>query len=170
MKMKIAPFMIALVLLAFLMTTPVAAKDDGPNDTVLTLGLNAVITLLSLNESTEWLLSPAHEGVETKTGYFVIQSNKEWQLQVKDGSPFTKGHMREWNGTSYGEHMLFNPVGISAEREVLLPYGGVIQIGSRTDYLDIPIIFKQEVTWMDEPLKNGEMYRIVVTFSANQLI
>jgi hypothetical protein len=170
MKMKLAPFMLTLVFLVFLMTILVAAKDDGSDATTLTLGLKAVIRLLALNESTEWLLSPSHEGVETKTGYFVIQSNKEWQMQVKDENPLTTGHMREWNGTSYGERWFSDPLRIRAEREVILPQGGVIQSGNKTDYIEIPIIFEQEVSWMDEPLVPGEMYRIVVTFSANQQV
>jgi hypothetical protein len=168
----IALLVLALGLLAFLTTTSAIKYNNESNTSTISVGVDNLLQLLYQNRSVEWLLSPTHEGPEVKTGYLVIKADREWQIQVIDKNPLTSGHMREWDGTNYGNRILSSPVRISAEREVTLPDGGIIQTGNKTDYFKIPVNFKQEVGWLDEPLFGGtnDIYRIIVTFSFNQQV
>lgn len=101
-----------------------------------------------------------------------IRSISPWFVTVEDVDPATRGHFTEWNGTSYCSRRLLYPLNVSASREVTLPDGGIIYSGTDTNTTgDIfNVTFRQRTSWNDEPLQEGSMYRIMVTFKVNPVI
>jgi hypothetical protein len=101
-----------------------------------------------------------------------IRSIRPWFVTVEDVDPATRGYFTEWNGTSYCSRRLLYPLNVSASREVTLPYGGIIHTGTDTNATgnNFNVTFRQRTSWDDEPLQEGSMYRIMVTFKVNPVI
>ena len=101
-----------------------------------------------------------------------IRSIRPWFVTVEDVDPATRGHFTEWNGTSYCSRKLKYPLNVSASSDVTLPDGGIIHTGTDTTASgDIfNVIFRQRTSWDDEPLQEGSVYRIMVTFKVNPVI
>ncbi|HWQ18645.1 MAG TPA: hypothetical protein VN455_02630, partial [Methanotrichaceae archaeon] len=85
-------------------------------------------------------------------------------VMASDIDPDTRGHFTEWNGTSYHSRILKYPLNVSASKEVTLPKGGIIHIGSDMIGDEFNVAFRQRTSWDDETLQEGHMYRIIVTF------
>lgn len=102
--------------------------------------------------------------MQTSEGMLFLKSNIDWQVGASDRNPATNEHMTEWNGSEYGEKKLIHPLVVAADREVVLPDGGILQTGSKTAGLRIPFVLKQNVSWLDEPFVEGHTYKIDVTF------
>jgi hypothetical protein len=103
---------------------------------------------------------------------FQIRSIRPWFVTVEDVDPATRGYFTEWNGTSYCSRRLLYPLNVSASREVTLPYGGIIHTGTDTNVTgnNFNVTFRQRTSWDDEPLQEGSVYRIMVTFKVNPVI
>ena len=101
-----------------------------------------------------------------------IRSIRPWFVTVEDVDPATRGHFTEWNGTSYCSRKLKYPLNVSASREVTLPDGGIIytETDTNTTGKNFNVTFRQRTSWEDEPLQEGSMYRIMVTFKVNPVI
>ena len=101
-----------------------------------------------------------------------IRSIRPWFVTVEDVDPATRGHFTEWNGTSYCSRKLKYPLNVSASREVTLPIGGIIHTGTDTNATgnNFNVTFRQRTSWDDEPLQEGSVYRIMVTFKVNPVI
>ncbi len=115
-----------------------------------------------------WQLMP--DATNELTAAFNVKANKDgWQVSVRDYNPVTSGHMTEWTWLGYRSLKLENPLRVKAANEVNLPEGGIIQTGSRTTGhgQNINVTFLQEGTFTDEPLPEGRVYRIVVTFTGS---
>jgi hypothetical protein len=134
--------------------------------TIIEVKVLPVIKLVVINDSNKWVLNPSEPGLETQEGSLLIRANIPWMVGVRDYDPITMGHMTEWNGKVYGTRKLSNPLSVSAESEVVLPDGGLIQSGERTSGQQISFYFTQEVAWEDEPILEDATYRIVATFYA----
>ena len=115
-----------------------------------------------------WQLKP--DEANEQTGVLNVKANKDgWQVTVNDDNPATSGHMTEWTGSGYGTLELTNPMRVKAAYEVALPEGGLIQTGDKTkgQGQDINVAFIQEGTFADEPLSEGHVYRMVITFTGS---
>jgi hypothetical protein len=101
-----------------------------------------------------------------------IRTTRPWFVTVEDVDPATRGYFTEWNGTSYCSRRLLYPLNVSASREVTLPYGGIIHTGTDTNVTgnNFNVTFRQRTSWDDEPLQEGSVYRIMVTFKVNPVI
>ena len=109
-----------------------------------------------------------------------VSANGNWKVTAEDLRTTTDGHMTEWDGSDYGSERLINPMMVSATSsgyiekvdEVELPVGGIIAIGTDTsnEIIDLPVTFKQPVSWADNVLENGHSYNIVVTFTISAYI
>ncbi|VVB64038.1 Uncharacterised protein [uncultured archaeon] len=72
--------------------------------------------------------------------------------------------MTEWTGAAYASRKLEAPLSVSAEREVALPPGGIIQTGTAVGEHDIEVTLSQVVSQDDLPLEDGHVYRIELSF------
>lgn len=134
--------------------------------TIIEVKVLPVIKLVVINDSNKWVLNPSEPGMETQEGSLLIRANIPWMVGVRDYDPLTMGHMTEWDGKVYGTRRLTNPLSVSAQSEVVLPDGGLIQSGDKTGGQQISFYFTQEVAWEDEPMLGDATYRIVATFYA----
>jgi hypothetical protein len=126
------------------------------------------ITITLPSDIAEWRLIP--DETNELTAVFNVKANKDgWQVAAKDNDPVTSGHMTELTGSDYGSLRLASPMRIKAACEVTLPNGGMIQTGSKTtgQGQNINVAFIQESTFADEPLPEGHVYRIVITFAGS---
>jgi hypothetical protein len=105
-------------------------------------------------------------------GTINVKSGGPWIAMVEDVDPATRGHLTEWNGTSYRSRRLEYPLNVSASREVTLPKGAIIQTGTETKALgnNFNVTFRQRTSWNDEPLQGDSVYRIIATFRVSPLI
>ena len=132
--------------------------DDPP-------GHHITVTLPS--DIAKWQLMP--DETNELTAVFNVKANKDgWQIAVNDNNnnPATSGHMVEWTGSNYGSIKLSKPTKVRAAYEVTLPEGGIIQTGSKTTGhgQNINVVFQQDVTFADDSLIEGHVYRIVLAF------
>jgi hypothetical protein len=155
-----------LIISIILICTALCCGQNQVGITIIEVKILPVIKLVVINESNKWVLNPSVPGIETQEGSLLIRANIPWMIGVRDYDPITMGHMTEWNGKDYGTHRLTNPMSVSAESEVVLPNGGLIQSGDRTGGQMISFYFTQEVAWEDEPILGDSTYRIVATFYA----
>lgn len=123
------------------------------------------ITITPPSAISGWQFQP--DATNELLAVFNVKANKDgWQVAVKDSDLATSGHMTEWTGSDYKSLKLSNPMRVKAAYEVALPEGGMIQTGSKTagQGQDIVVTFLQDSTFEDEPLPEGHVYRIVITF------
>lgn len=113
----------------------------------------------------------------SKIGTLEVKGGGEWSVEVfSDGEPI-QGHMSEYDPVEceyIGEsgRQLADPLKIQAYDqqgafvgEVDLERGGAIIQGGGNGPEFYTLYFNQTVWWCDEPLSQGHIYRIVVTFS-----
>ncbi len=169
MRKSILFLMLCLVILSMPMLNALAASSD--NDTTEISGnVIGAIEITAPADISGWELDPSITQPNTQTGTLHVKANKGWQVTASDEDMNTNGHMTEWDGSNYGERKLSNPMKVSAEVEVTLPTGGVIQKGEETGSggMDITVTFKQTVTWDDDAYV--KTYRIVVTFTGSLIV
>lgn len=138
---------------------------EGQLNLLLSTPPGAQITITPPSGISGWQFDP--DGINQVTGILNVKANRDgWQVTAKDSDPVTSGHMTEWTGSAYGSLKLTNPMKIKAAYEGTLPNVGVIQTGSKTGAhgQDINVIFTQEGSYIDDPLPEGRIYRIVITF------
>jgi hypothetical protein len=144
---------------------------DGQLDLIVNELSGYHITITPPRDISEWQLRPDETNQITAT--FKIWANKDgWQLTAKDSDTTTSGHMTEWTGAGYSSLKLANPMRVKAASEVSLPDGGVIQTGDKSNNIqgqNIEITFLQNVTFADEILPEGHVYRIVITFTGSYI-
>jgi hypothetical protein len=165
-------------LLICLIVFPLASSDvievvpgqsiEGQLDLVVGEPPGHKIIITSPSNVFGWLLKPGE--TNELVGIFNVKANKDgWQIAVKDNNPATSGHMIEWTGSGYGSIKLASPMRVKAANEVALPEGGIIQTGSKTtgQGRNLSVAFIQDGTFADEPLPEGNVYRIVITFTGS---
>jgi hypothetical protein len=116
-----------------------------------------------------WELQPSEPGIYTKKGVIKVTANTEWKVRVKPTDEANNGRMTEWMGTSYASKELQAPLKISADREVTLQEGGIIQTGKTVGEHDIEVKLIQVVSKEDLPLENGHVYRIALSFEGSPM-
>jgi hypothetical protein len=114
-----------------------------------------------------WELKPSAPGIYTKKAVLKVAANTGWKVIVKDADEVTAGHMAEWTGTTYASLKLKAPLSVSADREVTLPEGGIIQTGTTVGEHNIEVTLSQEVAQEDLPLEDGHVYRIALSFEGS---
>ena len=147
-----------------------AAFGENLSTTVKELNLN-VMTISVKHNNLSNIEDPRTPLLEIND-LLQIRSTGPWFVTVEDVDPATRGHFTEWNGTSYCSRKLKYPLNVSASREVTLPEGGIIHTGTDTNTTskDFNVTFRQRTSWDDEPLQEGSVYRIMVTFKVNPVI
>ena len=113
-----------------------------------------------------WEFQPSVPGVYTKKGFVKVAANTGWKVTLKTDE-LNDGHMTEWTGTNYATRKLKAPLSISADREVTLPEGGIIQTGTTVGEHDIEVTLSQVVSEDDLPLEPGHVYRIALSFEGS---
>jgi hypothetical protein len=113
-----------------------------------------------------------------------VTSSTDWQMTVSSDRP--DGRMVEYDPAAYeyvpGGRALESPLKISSCGtyssgtdgrhglwEVDLSEGGMIQQGEETSEggQQVLVTLGQRVAWTDEPLEEGQAYRIVLTFTVS---
>lgn len=175
---------LALALAFFLfLNNPSDASGTPPGGFgtgILTMG-NSPATSVSISAPatiTSWKLSPSGTGVNIIAGTMKVTANVDWQVSATDLDAITQGHMTEWDDSKYiasNPEKLDSHMKVSAQSggyvdtgyEVELPTGGMIAKGNNTEtkIVDVPVTFKQPVSWSDEVLTSVHHYNIVVTFT-----
>ena len=115
-------------------------------------------------------------GDNESCGTLNVKSNVLYQCNAYDLNPITEGHMTQWDGSAYGSHQLISPMHVACVAEatdVDLEVGGKVADGVPIDHEvnpegdDFEVCFQQVVQWGDAPLSGGDVYHIVVTFTAS---
>ncbi len=118
---------------------------------------------LTPKEILDWLILP---GANYQNISLHVKALGDWQISVIDANLITSGYMAEWTGEAYTTKRLENPLKVKADNEVTLSEGGMIQSGTGAE--DVLVTIEQTGSWDDEPLEDGGMYRIVLTFTASR--
>lgn len=162
--------LIACVICILLISiAPLSQSHTTSTATVMiTASVRPTVQLDYTNETATWAFSPTTADNQTRSGTIVVKANTDWQLVVEDTNPATSGYMTEWDGQRFGPSKLAEPLVVSAEREVALPRGGIIQTGSRTSGQEVNIIFMQRVLATD--LLKQDDYRIAITIRGSPLV
>jgi hypothetical protein len=135
-----------------------------------------------------WKLEPGI--VNEQKGTLHVKAKGSWQIKIS-ADEATSGYMKEYIPASAksddGDHnkveangayvkdgkTLINSLKVKAEgyNEVDLKDGGVLinykdgGQGNAFQTFDIPIIFRQEISWDDALLSNGHVYHITIDFN-----
>ncbi len=117
-----------------------------------------------------WEFRPTEPGIYTKKGLLKVTANTGWKIAVKNTDESNDGHMMEWTGTRYANRKLQAPLKVSADREVTLPEGGDIQMGTTTGKHEIEVTLTQVVSQDDLPFEDGHNCRIALRFEASPII
>jgi hypothetical protein len=116
-----------------------------------------------------WELQPSEPGIYTKKGVIKVTANTAWKVMAISTDEANNGYMIEWTETSYANKKLQSPLKVSADREVTLPEGGIIQTGTTLGEQDIEVTLTQAVSQEDLPLENGHVYRIALSFEGSPM-
>jgi hypothetical protein len=136
----------------------------------------ADIFLEAPNAIDSWVLVPSSSPNVVQMNLLVYAST-DWQMAVSCDRP--DGRMAEYDlsasGYLPGARAMANPLHISSSwsegqpdpLEVVLPEGGLIRHGGKTsaDGKRFLVSLAQMVAWTDEPLEDGQAYRIALTFT-----
>lgn len=173
----------ALVLIILLLSTmivPAVADGTPPGDSGIgdiTMGASANnVYITPPSGISDWKLDPI-KGMNKEEETISVKADGDWKVVATDNDPATSGQMTEWYGGSY----VSNPKKLSAMSisatdpgeyvdavsEKTIPTTEWIARGSDTQgqYINVPITFKQPVSWGNQVLTGGHSYRIVVTFT-----
>lgn len=132
----------------------------------------------------DWNLNPGPNEDSTHVTLTVTVSSDAtgWTVKVKDGSENVKpqtfaGRMVEWDGTQYVTNPKVLGSNLSVEggqgtgytKSLVSELSGtdqVIETGTNTGtFSNIPITFRQTLTYFDPRLTAGHSYQIMVTFT-----
>lgn len=136
----------------------------------------ADISLEAPDSITDWVLVPSSEPNLRKMGLKVTAST-DWQMTVSSDRP--DGRMAEYDlasseyvpdGISLVSPFYVSSAGMKDPQEPLnvnLQNGGMICHGGATsdDGQQVPVVLSQMVSWTDEPLEEGQAYRIELKFT-----
>jgi hypothetical protein len=132
------------------------------------------IEITAPNELSGWKLEPGI--INEQQGILHVKAKGDWQIKVS-ADKATNGYMAEYilaqgahaeHGRKLKKSMKVKAVGYN---EVDLKDGGVLitykddSQGNKWQSFDIPIIFKQEVSWDDVALPQGHVYNIAIGFN-----
>lgn len=168
--------------LFFLLIISASADGTSPGDSgagIMTLGGPCAtnVSITAPDDIDNWEMSPFGTGVNIQVGRLQVKADGDWQVTAEDKDATTSGHMTEWYDGSYisTPEQLDSVMSISVASggsvdtgyEKALPAGGLIAKGPTTNnvFNDVPITFKQPVSWGDKVLTGGHTYKIVVTFT-----
>lgn len=100
-----------------------------------------------------------------------VLSNVQWTLNIRADAE--DGYLKEWTGMEYTLKGLSSPLEWKLQESAEFQ---PITVGDTTVLADMPptgkegtdvsILFKQQVSYDDEPLQEGSSYRIMVTYTA----
>jgi hypothetical protein len=138
----------------------------------------ADIFLEAPDSVSDWVLVPSASPNEKQIA-LKVTSSTDWQMAVSSDRP--DGRMAECDLTAseyvLGGRTLESPLGISSSRtddhpgplDVDLSEGGMIHQGGETseDGQQVLVTLGQRVAWTDEPLEEGQAYRIALTFTVS---
>jgi hypothetical protein len=149
-------------------STILTLESDGGSD----------IFLEAPDSISDWVLVPS-SNVNSRQVLLEVKASTGWQMTVVSDRP--DGRMAQYDLTQSeyvpGGRMLESPMSISASGtadhlypwNVNLPAGGIIQQGDETseDGQRILVTLRQAVAWSDEPLPEGQAYRIALMFAVS---
>lgn len=138
----------------------------------------ADIFLEAPDSVSDWVLVPSASPNEKQMA-LKVTSSTDWQMTVSSDRP--DGRMAEYDlaASEYvpGGRALESPLEISSSGtddrpglwDVDLPEGGMIHQGGETseDGQQVLVMLEQRVAWTDEPLEEGQAYRIALTFTVS---
>lgn len=172
-----------LLLLSFFtsicLAAALSAVPGEPVGGTLTLGEAAAPDLtLEVPESViDWVLAPSE--TNERQILLTVIARTDWNLAVssstKDGrmTQFDPG-MSEYTGQG---RSLLKPMTVSSSGcpehpdswKVELPESGAVHQGGSTLGQQVAVFLQQPVAWEDEPLSEGQVYRIDLTFTLSPL-
>lgn len=143
-------------------------ESDGGSD----------IFLEAPDSISDWVLVPSSHA-NSRQILLDVKANMGWQMTVASDRP--DGRMAQYDLTQSeyvpGGRTLESPMSISASGtsdhpqswNVNLPAGGMIQQGDETseDGQKVSVTLGQAVAWNDEPLPEGQAYRIALMFAVS---
>ena len=162
----VAAMIISILLISIALQSQSYAASTAT--VMISASVKPTVQLDYANETATWAFTPTTEGNQTRLGTITVKANTDWQLVVEDTNPETSGYMTKWDGQRYGSSKLAEPLVVSAEREVALPIGGIIQTGSRTSGQEVNIILIQRVLATDLPRHDN--HRITITLRGLPLV
>lgn len=126
----------------------------------------------------DWVLVPSSQA-NSRQILLKVKASTGWQMTVASDRP--DGRMAQYDLTASGYvpggRTLESPMSISASGtadhpnswSVNLPAGGMIQQGDETseDGQKVSVTLGQAVAWKDEPLPEGQAYRIALMFAVS---
>ena len=154
-----------------------------PGTTEITANPALSITIDAPEAVTAWSLTlPSSTQEKSGAAGLEITSNTYWNVAVKDALDTSKagataGKMAEWTGSAYvsGGKVLTNALKIKGANQGYVTLSGTDQnlyttdqaAGNYTGTNGITITFTQDLSLDDKILTGGNVYRIVVTFTAS---
>lgn len=152
-----------------------SAVPGEPVGGTLTLGgsTGPELTLEVPESIGDWVLVPSE--VNERQILLTVAARTGWILAIS--SPTRDGRMAQFDPgmAEYPDHdgSLSRPMTISSPGspdhpdswEVVLPESGAINQGGATSGQQVVVTLQQSVSWEDEPLPEGQVYRIDLTFT-----
>jgi len=184
--------LLIIVALAFGLSQGVQEAAPGQHVTgQITLGQKNdnthPIEIIAPEELSGWTLEPGI--TNEQKGILHVKAKGSWQIKVSADAA-TNGYMTEYVAQANGKNgnnnkngdagayvaggkKLQNSMKVKAEgyNEVDLKNGGVLityedkSQGNKWQSFDIPMTFRQEVSWEDMPLPEGHVYHMAINFN-----
>ena len=163
----------------------VAESDEGDNcltntfssvtdadDIIITGDIDGIIEITAPADISGWNLQV---GDNCQSGTVHVRSNGKYAVLVSDDDATTGGHMTQWNGVAYLAKSLVNPmrIGNNCSAPSIGDLAGPVTLVDDQACTDVAgrdhaVSFHQLIDWADDTLPAGQVYRIVVTFTALQ--
>lgn len=159
-------------------TTEAAPGQSVGSRLILESDGGADIFLESPDSVSDWVLVPSDSPNEKQIA-LKVTSSTNWQMTVSSDRP--DGRMAEYDLASSeyvpGGRTLESPLELSSRGiddhhgtwDVDLQEGGMIHQGEETseDGQQVLVLLGQRVAWTDEPLEEGQAYRIALMFTVS---
>lgn len=178
--------LLALALISFLAAPALgdeaAVGEEGHGYVPLgdEVGPGGTITITAPTNITGLTLVPGQDN--TAQGNLTVTADAAWSVRVSDEGATTGGKMTEYNTTT-GDYIAENPKKLAANMTVMatgvdgtdtyqaLPVGGIIAknetSGTGGSNVDVPVFFKQDISWSDPVSVADRGYKIVITFTGS---